>query len=37
VLARDNASRMLAEQAADVTDAPIDVDIELADVRMRDR
>ena len=32
VLARDNASPMLAEQAADVTDAPIDVDIELADV-----
>jgi hypothetical protein len=32
VLALDHASDMLAEQAADVTDAPIDLDIDLADV-----
>jgi hypothetical protein len=32
VLARDNVSHMLAEQAAEISDAPINVDVELADV-----
>ena len=32
VLARDNVSYMLAEQAADITDAPIDVDVDISDV-----
>lgn len=32
VLARDDPSQMLAERAADVTDAPLDLDLDLADV-----
>jgi hypothetical protein len=32
VLAREGSSDMLAEQAADATDAPVDIDINLADV-----